>query len=122
MSAMVKAAAAAGMVLVLAGCGGSSLDAAGVVDELGSLYPTPNARDNTGFCAAAGCEQMVTTDAVSVSQWPNEAAAAKWAGAMANSDARQAGRFVLTFSGDQDVTSDEARDAFTRRATELTQQ
>ncbi len=119
---MVKAAAAAGMVLVLAGCGGSSLDAAGVVDELGSLYPTPNARDNTGFCAAAGCEQMVTTDAVSVSQWPNEAAAAKWAGAMANSDARQAGRFVLTFSGDQDVTSDEARDAFTRRATELTQQ
>lgn len=107
-------------VLVVAGCGGGpSVDAAEVVEELSALYPAPNARDNTGFCASSGCEQMVTTDAVTVSQWPDAEAAAKWTAAMANSDARQAGLFVLTFTGEQDATSTEARDAYTAKASEL---
>lgn len=90
-----------------------------LVAELAALYPVPDPRDNTDFCRAAGCVQMVTTGAVTVSQWPTEADAVRWAEA-AVVDADQAGRFVLSYAGtDQQFTSDEARAAWAARTAEF---
>lgn len=106
-------------LLVLAGCGSSGPSAAAVVDEISALYPAPNPRDNTDSCAGdGGCVQLVTTDAVSVSQWPDEATAIRYAGGRANVD--QVGPFVLSYAGtEQKLTSDEARAAYAQRVREL---
>lgn len=94
-----------------------------VVGELNALFPAPNVRDNTGFCEGErGCEQLVTTDAVSVWEFPNVATADHW---MANGytpeqEPTQAGRFVLTYGLDrQQLTSDEARAAYLAKVNEL---
>jgi hypothetical protein len=105
--------------LLLAGCGSSGPTASSVVEELSALYPAPNPRDNTGSCAGdGGCVQLVTTDAVSVYQWPDEATALRFAG---DSDAVDVvGPFALSYRGDrQQATSDEARAAYAQRVREL---
>ncbi|MEU9557992.1 hypothetical protein [Streptomyces fumanus] len=78
-------------------------------------------QDNTGSCSneAAGkdpspndCTQLITTDTVSVYEFPSEKVAAHWAKTMKTSgDFRQVGRYALAWTArDQDLTSDERRD------------
>ncbi|KMS71314.1 hypothetical protein ACH49_24780 [Streptomyces leeuwenhoekii] len=89
-------------------------DATGVTD-LG------DEQDNTGSCSnkAAGkdpspndCVQLITTDTVSIYEFPSETVAAHWAKTMkAQGDWRQVGRYALAWTArDQDATSDERRD------------
>jgi hypothetical protein len=40
----------------------------------------PNPRDSSNFCADLGCVERTTTDAFTVTVWPDRAAAARWAG------------------------------------------
>lgn len=86
-----------------------------VVDAIGAKWPAPNPRDTSSGCMAKagdtgpGCVSRVTTDAVTVIELATEADAAKWANGMKASGGRQAGRFVLTWNGDQELTSDETR-------------
>ncbi|MGH8909039.1 MAG: hypothetical protein ACRD0K_21735 [Egibacteraceae bacterium] len=68
-------AAGALLAVLTIGCGPRGLTAADVVEEINALYPTPNSRDNTHSCDDAGCVQLITTDTVSVYQWPDEASA-----------------------------------------------
>lgn len=105
--------------VLLAGCGSSGPTASSVVEELSALYPAPNPRDNTGSCAGdGGCVQLVTTDAVSVYQWPDEATARRFAG---GSDAVDVvGPFALSYRGaEQQATSEQARAAYAQRVREL---
>ena len=66
---------------VLGACGGSSRpDAQAVVDDFSSAgLPVPHARDNSKNCAELGCEQLITTDAVSVYSFTDMDAAAHMA-------------------------------------------
>jgi hypothetical protein len=93
-------------VVALAGCGDASgLTAAEVVEELSAHYPLPNPRDNTASCAGqGGCVQLITTDAVSVYQWPDEATAKRFAGGRLDFD--QEGPFVLSYAGTEQRTTD----------------
>ncbi|MEU5859113.1 hypothetical protein [Nocardiopsis dassonvillei] len=93
-----------------------------MVEELGELYPLPNPRDNSGSCQndhENDCEQLITTDAVSVYELSDEELAATWVETMGSvGDARQAGRFMLLWHEDS-VTSAEARDDMVEKAREL---
>ncbi|MDT0326937.1 hypothetical protein [Nocardiopsis lambiniae] len=77
-----------------------------LVAELDTLYPLPDARDESSSCVSEddGCLALVTTDLVSVYEMPDADSAARWAaGAEAGAeagDARQAGRFVLFWPED----------------------
>ena len=52
------------------------LDAERVVDGFTEAgLPTPAARDNSRNCKRLGCVSLITTDAISVYQWPDEASA-----------------------------------------------
>lgn len=80
-----------------------------IADRLSDLYPLPNPRDNTGSCRPAGCRQLITTDAVSVYDWKDEATAKRWAGGLGK-NVRQIGPYVLSWMGsEQAFTSKEAR-------------
>lgn len=117
------ALAAVVMAVALAGCGGGGLTAEQVADELNGVFPVPNPRDNTDFCEASGCEQLVTTDPVSIYQWPDEAGAqrqAQTASDMAQ-QVHQAGPFVLRFADDR-ATSDEAIAGWSQRLDQLVAQ
>lgn len=96
----------------------AKLTAAAVVDKLSDLYPLPNPTDNTGSCAAKpgdkgkGCLALITTDAVSVYEFEDAAAAKRWVAEFVKikQDWRQAGRFALAWSArEQALTSKEAR-------------
>lgn len=83
--------------------------AADVLDRMQQLHPAPDPRDTTPTCAAEGCRRMITTDRVSVFEWPTNDLAAQWAESFGN-DAHQAGRFVLGYSGsEQELTPEEYR-------------
>ncbi|MFD7429040.1 hypothetical protein ACFV6Z_18635 [Streptomyces sp. NPDC059818] len=115
----------AGLLLTtLTACGNSSddkpagLTAQGMVDQLGDLYPLPNPRDNTSGCDTGknhpnDCEQLITTDPVSVYELKTPEAAANWAKQMdgkAKNKAVQAGRFMLlwkaAYPSDQDAVAE----------------
>lgn len=87
-----------------------------VVDAIAEKWPLPNPRDNTAGCLAKadstgpGCVSRITTDAVTVVELATEADAQHWETGMKASDGRRAGRFVLSWSGEQGMTSAEARD------------
>lgn len=120
-------AVAAVAVIALAGCGSSNEDkpaqqaaqtsgAQRVVDAIAAQWPLPDPRDTSDGCkakegdTAPGCMSRVTTDAVTVTEYADDAAAAAAAQALAKvGDARQAGRYVLSWTDDQDLTSDDAR-------------
>jgi uncharacterized protein YceK len=96
----------AALVLLLSGCSGvtskvdtllssttaapptsastaSAVTAQQVVDEFAAKgLPVPNARNNSKNCTTQGCSQLVTTDAITVATFPDEAAATKYADAM----------------------------------------
>lgn len=86
-----------------------------VVDAIAPEWPLPNPRDTSSGCKARegdtgpGCASRVTTDAVTVTEWPDEETAARAAKLGKANGAQRAGRYVLTWVGDQDLTSDEAR-------------
>lgn len=131
--------AAAAAAAALTGCGGSTDDGAQasaptspavvglgskvtaqqLIDAIAEKWPAPNPDDNTAGCeakegdTAAGCVARITTDAVTVTQYPDDATAKKAAGLLSKTggDYRQVGWFVLSWGArDQDLTSDEARD------------
>ncbi|MFI5852265.1 hypothetical protein ACIA7R_31320 [Micromonospora chalcea] len=87
------------------------------VDAIAEKWPAPNPRDTSDGCrakdgdTAKGCESRVTTDAVTVLEFADEATAARWAKELGKAgDTRQAGRYVLSWTArEQDLTSDEAR-------------
>ncbi|WP_147265172.1 hypothetical protein [Micromonospora sp. LHW51205] len=114
------------LVGALAGCGGTDEPAAPApaksgaqqaVDAIAAKWPAPNPRDTSDGCrakegdTAKGCESRVTTDAVTVLEFADEATAARWAKELGKAgDTRQAGRYVLSWTArEQDLTSDEAR-------------
>ncbi|WP_344248291.1 hypothetical protein, partial [Actinocorallia libanotica] len=55
------------------------LSAQAVVDALGERFKLPNPRENTGFCERSGCVQMVTTDPVTIVQFPGPGKAKAYA-------------------------------------------
>ncbi|MDE3724854.1 hypothetical protein PWG71_26000 [Nocardiopsis sp. N85] len=73
-----------------------------LVAELDTLYPLPDARDESSSCASEddGCLALVTTDLVSVYEMPDADSAARRAAGTETGDARQAGRFVLFWPED----------------------
>lgn len=121
--------AAALLLAALTACGGSSddkpagLTAQGMVDKLSDLYPLPNPRDNTDFCNNGkpdpnACEQMITTDPVSVYELKDEKSAAHWVKEMngINKDkAVQAHRFMLiwkaAYPSDDDAVAEMTKKA-----------
>lgn len=102
-------AAVAALVLLLTGCSGvvdkvdrlkgstpaatsttsastapAAVTAQQVVDEFAAKgLPVPNPRDNSKNCPTQGCAQLITTDAITVATFPDEAAATKYADAAA---------------------------------------
>lgn len=99
-------------------------DATGVT-TLG--HPT----DNTASCSnkAAGkaangndCVQLITTDTVSIYQFPSPKVAAHWVKGMKSAgDWRQVNSFALAFTArDQHLTSDERRDELVAALTKIT--
>lgn len=57
----------------------------------------PHARDNSANCAALGCTQQVTTDAITVLVFPDAASATKVAAGY-GADAHQQGTVVLEYA------------------------
>lgn len=93
--------AVAALVLLLSGCSGvadkvntlmssttaaptttssvSAVTAQQVVDEFAAKgLPVPNPRDNSKNCSTQGCSQLITTDAISVVTFADDAAATKY--------------------------------------------
>ena len=70
--------------------------------------PVPNARDNSGNCAALGCAQLLTTDAISVYVFPNAAAAKQYAESAAIG-VHQAGTVVLSYAAARTPEKDQPR-------------
>ncbi|WP_397545617.1 hypothetical protein [Saccharopolyspora rosea] len=89
-----------GACLVLAACGSGSASptAQQVVEQFErDGLPVPNPRDNTEQnCPQLGCAQLMTTDAVSVLSFADEAAAGGFAGKLGES-AHQEGTIVLRY-------------------------
>ncbi|MEU7590685.1 hypothetical protein AB0A95_30890 [Micromonospora sp. NPDC049230] len=88
-----------------------------LADEIATKWPLPNPRDTSDGCrakkgdSAKGCDSRVTTDAVTVVAFDDETTAARWAKELSKAgDTRQAGRYVLSWTAqEQALTSDEAR-------------
>ncbi|MBM0275331.1 hypothetical protein [Micromonospora tarensis] len=88
-----------------------------VVDAISEKWPLPNPTDTTSGCAAKegdsakGCASRITTDAVTVVAFDDEATAARWTKELSKAgDTRQAGRVVLSWtSRDQHLTGPETR-------------
>ncbi|MFF5265407.1 hypothetical protein ACFY4C_41545 [Actinomadura viridis] len=77
-----------------------------IADRLADLYPIPNPRDNTHSCAPA-CRGLITTDAVSIYDWSDEASAKR---STSSKDRTRVGPYLLSFTGtEQAMTSQEAR-------------
>lgn len=61
-----------------------------VVDEFAAKgLPVPKPRDNSKNCSTQGCSQLITTDAITVATFPDEAAATKYADAAARDGFRR---------------------------------
>ncbi|MGW1678516.1 hypothetical protein [Saccharopolyspora sp. NPDC002376] len=84
-------------------CGGGSASEAPTAQQVVEAFQrdglaVPNPRDNTsGNCERLGCAQMVTTDAVTVMSFPDEAAATKIADQFGE-DAFRRGAVVLQYA------------------------
>lgn len=84
---------------LLAACGGGSdeptaRDAIDAFREAG--LNVPNARDNSHGCGTLPCKSLITTDAFSVYEWEDEAAARRWA--EGNSTVLRNGHLTLGFA------------------------
>ncbi len=118
----------AAALFALAGCGTSSAEASNdgpakpgaqqVVDAIAAKWPVPNPKDETSACKAKdganalGCIKLITTDAVSVYEFADEATAKNFANQMkvTGGDWRPAGRFVLAWTAkNQEQTDKDAR-------------
>jgi hypothetical protein len=106
---------------VLAGCAtqegaaDTGVTAQQVVDELNRLYPLGGQRNNPQSCIASGCEELITTDVVSVHRMRDEATAVQFTRGLGSS-VEQVGPFVLSYSGStQQLTPEETRRAFAER-------
>jgi hypothetical protein len=73
-----------------------------VVDAFATAgLPAPNPRDNSKNCTGTGglgCTQLITTDAISVYQWPNEAGAKKMADTAGPAGAYRNGVIVVSYA------------------------
>jgi len=109
---------------LLAGCGQEATGSSGpsaleVVDDLNPLHPVGAQRDNTESCTSAGCEQLITTDAVSVYRMRDEPTAARFVNGLGDA-VEQIGPFVLSYSGsEQQLTTSETRAAYARQVRAL---
>jgi hypothetical protein len=109
---------------LIAGCAGVASGPVGpsaqqVVDRLNAQSPLGRQRDNTESCTSAGCEQLITTDAVSVYRMRDDPTAAHFADGLGAS-VEQIGPFVLSYSGtEQQQTSALTRAAFARQVRAL---
>lgn len=75
-----------------------SLTARQVIDAFAAAgLPVPEPRDNSKNCASLGCTEMVTTDAVTVLTFTDDATATKYASTFAEDAHRQAG-VVLSYA------------------------
>lgn len=106
---------------LLAGCAtpegaaSTALSAQQVVDELSRLYPLGAQRNNPQSCIASGCEELITTDVVSVHRMRDEATAVQFTRGLGDS-VEQVGPFVLSYSGStQQLTSPDTRRMFADR-------
>jgi hypothetical protein len=81
-----------------------------VVDAFAAAgLPVPKPRDNTKQnCASLGCDQLVTTDAITVVVFTNDAAAAKYANAAAG-NAHRNGLVVLSYAAARTPAADRPR-------------
>lgn len=88
------------LLLTLASCGGTSGSTAqAVVDDFAAAgLPVPNARDNSHNCADLGCEQLITTEAVSVYSFDDLDAAQHMAEVYGEGAHREQG-IVLQYAG-----------------------
>jgi hypothetical protein len=76
----------------------SGVTAHAVGDTFAAAHlPAPHPRDNSGNCQSLGCSHLVTTDAVSVYQWPDVAGARKHAQTVGD-QGFQAGTIVLSYA------------------------
>ena len=99
------------------------LSAEELVEELGDVYPLSNPRDTTDGCQndhENDCLMRITTDVMSVYEFPDEAVAEHWTTTFADGsgDARQVGRFMLLWHAESSQSA-EARDELEARAWEL---
>jgi hypothetical protein len=93
------------------------VSAAGIAAALKAPHPRDNSRSCTDL--KLGCVHLMTTDAVSVYEWPDEAAAKRWAAA-SQVEVDRAGRFVLQYAPDQqEVTDARTRARYLRKARDL---
>jgi hypothetical protein len=113
--------AATSSLFLLTGCAQnapsapSGASAQEVVDNLNSIFPVGNQRDNTEACTSAGCERLITTDSVSVYRMRDESTAAGFAEGLGDA-IEQVGPFVLSYSGSQQqLTPREVRVAYADR-------
>lgn len=83
-----------------------AVSAGQVIDAFAAAGLPVNApRDNSGKCQSLGCSTLITTDDVSVYQFPDAASAGNWADALADSG-YQSGSIVLRFNiGGSDPTA-----------------
>lgn len=70
--------------------------------------PVPNPRDNSHNCSSLGCSQMITTDAVTVVVFDDEAAAERYAAA-AREDKCLQGLVVLSYAAARTVPKDRSQ-------------
>jgi len=88
------------LLLALTGCGGSSGPTAqAVVDDFAAAgLAVPDVRDNTPQnCGSLGCTQLITTEALTVVQFDDSAAAQRYADAFAD-NAHLDGPIVLQYA------------------------
>ena len=90
-----------------------------IADALESVEPTRHPRDNTSSCAVtARCVGLVTAGRVSIYQWPDVSAAARFIGDGGNAD--RIGPYVLSYrTREQRVTPPEVRKAYADKVREL---
>lgn len=91
--------------VILPSAAGGAVSAGQVIDAFAAAGLPVNApRDNSGKCQSLGCSTLITTDDVSVYQFPDAESAGKWADALADSGYRS-GSIVLRFNiGGSDPT------------------
>ncbi|MDA0250712.1 MAG: hypothetical protein O3A42_07115 [Actinobacteria bacterium] len=93
-----KAVDGAQCPVALPGGGSETLTAGQVIDAFVAAGLPANApRDNSGRCQSIGCVRLITTDDVSVYQFPDPASASKWADGLADSG-YLSGLIVLRFN------------------------
>lgn len=93
-----KVVAGATCPVTLPSAAEGAVSAGRVIDAFAAAGLPVNApRDNSGKCQSLGCSTLITTDDVSVYEFPDAASAGKWADALADSGYRS-GLIVLRFN------------------------